>query len=88
LWLVFGSFWSGIKLIQLDPKTGKRLKEDTTIHSLAFHKDIEAAAIYQHDGYFYLFVNWGACCRGVNSTYEIRAGRSREITGPYLDKRA
>jgi arabinan endo-1,5-alpha-L-arabinosidase len=38
------------------------------------------------DGYFYLFVNWGKCCRGVNSTYEIRMGRSRLITGPYLDK--
>jgi arabinan endo-1,5-alpha-L-arabinosidase len=31
-------------------------------------------------------VNWGTCCRGTNSTYNIRVGRSREITGPYLDR--
>ena len=86
LWLSFGSFWSGIKLIQLDPKTGLRLAPDAPIHSLAYHKDIEAAAIQPHDGWYYLFVNWGTCCRGVNSTYEMRVGRSREITGPYLDK--
>ena len=30
-------------------------------------------------------MNWGLCCRGTNSTYEIRVGRSRQITGPYLD---
>ena len=25
LWMTFGSYWSGIKLIQLDPQTGKRI---------------------------------------------------------------
>jgi arabinan endo-1,5-alpha-L-arabinosidase len=86
LWLAFGSFWSGIKLIQLDARIGQRLAPDSLMHALAYHKDVEAAAIHQHGDWFYLFVNWGACCRGVNSTYEIRMGRSREITGPYLDK--
>jgi len=86
LWLAFGSFWSGIKLIQLDPATGKRLAPDSPIHALAHFKSIEASFIYFHDGYYYLFVNWGTCCRGVDSTYEIRIGRSREITGPYRDK--
>ena len=31
-------------------------------------------------------MNWGRCCQGVNSTYNIRVGRSRNVTGPYLDK--
>ena len=29
LWLAFGSFWSGIKLVELDAKTGKRIAPDS-----------------------------------------------------------
>jgi arabinan endo-1,5-alpha-L-arabinosidase len=86
LWLSFGSYWSGIKLIQLDPATGKRIKPDSEIYSLAHNSSIEAPYIYHHDKYYYLFVNWGRCCRGIYSTYNIRVGRSEKITGPYLDK--
>ena len=86
LWLVFGSYWSGIKLIQLDPKSGKRIAPDSPVYSLAWNEAIEAPAILFHDGYYYLFVNWGRCCIGVRSTYNIRVGRSRTITGPYLDR--
>ena len=86
LWLTFGSFWSGIRMIQLDPKTGKRLAPDSPILSLAHYNSIEASYLYQHGGYYYLFVNWGMCCRGANSTYNIRVGRSKKATGPYLDR--
>jgi arabinan endo-1,5-alpha-L-arabinosidase len=86
LWLTFGSFWSGIKLVQLDPTTGKRLAPDSPLHSLAWKTEIEAPAIFFHDGYYYLFVNWGTCCRGVRSTYNIRVGRCQKIAGPYLDR--
>jgi arabinan endo-1,5-alpha-L-arabinosidase len=85
LWLAFGSFWSGIKLIQLDPKTGKRIAPDSPMYSLAHNDSIEASYIYRHSDFYYLFVNWGLCCRGTNSTYEIRIGRSKKITGPYFD---
>ncbi|MGD8500679.1 MAG: family 43 glycosylhydrolase, partial [Phycisphaerales bacterium] len=86
LWLAFGSFWSGIKLIQLDPASGKRIAPDSPVYSLAYHESVEAPLIYYHEGFYYLFVNWGICCRGINSTYNIRVGRSAEITGPYIDK--
>jgi arabinan endo-1,5-alpha-L-arabinosidase len=86
LWLAFGSFWSGIKMIQLDPKTGQRLTPDSPLYSLAHSDAIEAAYLYQHNGYYYLFVNWGICCQGIKSTYNIRVGRSRTVTGPYLDR--
>jgi arabinan endo-1,5-alpha-L-arabinosidase len=85
LWLAFGSFWSGIKLVELDARTGKRVAPDSPVYSLAHNDSIEASYIYRHDGFYYLFVNWGLCCRGTNSTYEIRVGRSRIITGPYYD---
>jgi arabinan endo-1,5-alpha-L-arabinosidase len=86
LWLAFGSYWSGIKLIQLDPATGKRIAPDSPLYSLAHNDSIEAPFLYRHENRYYLFVNWGACCRGTNSTYEIRVGRSEKITGPYLDR--
>lgn len=86
LWMVFGSYWTGIKLIQLDPKTGKRIAPDSKIYSLAYNESIEASYLCRHDDYYYLFVNWGSCCQGTNSTYNIRIGRSKAVTGPYLDR--
>jgi len=86
LWLAFGSFWTGIKLVELDPATGKRMSTNSPIYSLAHKDKIEASYIYGHDGFYYLFVNWGQCCQGVRSTYNIRVGRSASITGPYFDK--
>lgn len=88
LWLAFGSFWSGIKLIELDPATGRRRAPDSPMHALARHAQIEAPCLVSRERYHYLFVNWGACCRGTNSTYEIRVGRSARVTGPYLDRAA
>ena len=85
LWMVFGSFWTGIQLIELDPKTGLRRSPHGMVRQLAWNESIEAPALLKHGGYYYLFANWGRCCRGLASTYEIRIGRSRRITGPYLD---
>jgi arabinan endo-1,5-alpha-L-arabinosidase len=86
LWLAFGSYWSGIKLVELDPDTGLRRDTNSPIYSLAWNESIEAACLYQHGAYYYIFVNWGQCCRGTNSTYEIRVGRCPVATGPFLDR--
>lgn len=85
-WLTFGSFWSGIKLVELDGATGRRASPEGPIYSLAQAETIEAPCLHRHGEYYYLFVNWGLCCRGTNSTYEIRVGRSPTIHGPYLDQ--
>jgi arabinan endo-1,5-alpha-L-arabinosidase len=86
LWMTFGSFWDGIHLVELDPKTGMRRDPTGAPLQLAWAPEIEAPFLHQRDGTYFLFVNWGKCCRGVNSTYEIRVGRSRAITGPYVDR--
>jgi len=86
LWLTFGSYWSGIKLIQLDPQTGKRMAPDSKLFSIAHNESIEASYLCRRDDYYYLFVNRGSCCQGPRSTYNIRVGRSKSVTGPYLDK--
>lgn len=83
--MVFGSYWSGIFELELDPVTG-RPKKGADPERLAWNKDIEASALIFHDGYYYLFVNWGVCCKGTDSTYEIRVGRGRNPKGPFRDK--
>lgn len=89
-WLSFGSFWDGIKMRRLDPSTGKPSTSDTTLYALASRKGtgnaIEAPSIVSHDGYYYLFVSFDACCKGADSTYRTMVGRAAKITGPYSDK--
>jgi len=86
LWLSFGSYWEGIFLTELDPQTGKRITTNSPLYHLAWNHSIEASCLTRHDNFYYLFVNWGQCCRGTNSTYEVRIGRSDKVTGPYLDR--
>ena len=87
-WLVLGSFWSGIKLISLDLATGKPATSSPAVYSIASKPSPdpeEGAGIVYHDGYYYLFVSVGYCCRGISSTYHIQVGRSASVTGPYTD---
>ena len=85
-WLAFGSFWDGIRMVALDPATGLR-SDATPPIALASRGGgaIEAPSILEHDGRFYLFVSFDACCRGVASSYRIMVGRADSVTGPYLD---
>jgi len=45
LWMAFGSYWSGLKLVPLDPATGLRLDPQTGPVPLAWSKEIEAAQV-------------------------------------------
>jgi arabinan endo-1,5-alpha-L-arabinosidase len=86
-WLALGSFFSGIKMIQIDAATGKPAASPT-VYSLAakpFPDPEEGAGITYHDGYYYLFVSVDNCCRGISSTYHVQVGRSTSVTGPYVD---
>ena len=90
-WLTFGSFWSGIKLIRLDPATGLRSAADTAIRALATRPAsvsgaVEAPFIVRRNGAYYLFASFDFCCRGASSTYRVMVGRATAITGPYLDR--
>jgi arabinan endo-1,5-alpha-L-arabinosidase len=49
------------------------------------YQAIEAPFIVHHGDFYYLFVSYDLCCRGTKSTYRTMVGRSREVTGPYLD---
>ncbi|GAB1258459.1 hypothetical protein NBRC116494_29610 [Aurantivibrio plasticivorans] len=84
-WLSFGSFWDGIKMIRLN-QDGSRA--DSNVISIASRGGdaIEAPVIVKKCGFYYLFVSFDKCCDGTNSTYNIRVGRSINVTGPYYDK--
>jgi arabinan endo-1,5-alpha-L-arabinosidase len=91
-WLSLGSFWSGIKLFPLDPKTGKPAP-GTEPYAIARRPapaggpaPIEAPFIIPHGGWYYLLASYDYCCKGVNSTYYTVVGRSKKVTGPYLGK--
>ena len=47
---------------------------------------IEAPFVFHHGEYYYLFVSFDLCCRGVKSTYRTMVGRSKSVTGPYIDR--
>ena len=47
---------------------------------------VEAPFIFKHGDYYYLFVSYDFCCRGLKSDYKVVVGRSTRVTGPYVDK--
>ena len=75
----------------------RRFARKFTVDNIEFTKEgdnvieagpnaVEAPFIYKHGKYYYLFVSFDFCCRGENSTYKTVYGRSKKITGPYVDK--
>ncbi|WP_086844567.1 arabinan endo-1,5-alpha-L-arabinosidase [Amycolatopsis kentuckyensis] len=85
-WLDFGSFWSGIKLIQLNPATGLRQGSAMTAVAGRGGGAIEVPYIVQRGRYYYQYVSFDFCCRGAASTYRVLVGRSTSVTGPYADR--
>jgi arabinan endo-1,5-alpha-L-arabinosidase len=82
LWLTYGTYFGFIRLAELDPRTGRRVEGNVAINIAI---DCEATYLMYRDGWYYLLGTHGTCCSGPNSTYNIRVGRSRKVTGPYLD---
>ena len=82
MWVSYGTYFGTIRLIELDPKTGYRVKGNKE-KDIAI--DCEATDLIYRNGWYYLLGTHGTCCDGVNSTYNIVVGRSRSVEGPYID---
>ncbi|MBQ6578700.1 MAG: family 43 glycosylhydrolase [Bacteroidales bacterium] len=82
LWLTYGTYFGFIRMVELDPKTGARVEGNEPVNVAI---DCEATDLIYHDGWYYLLGTHGTCCDGTNSTYNIVCGRSRNVTGPFLD---
>jgi arabinan endo-1,5-alpha-L-arabinosidase len=82
LWLTYGTYFGYIRIVELNPKTAKRIPGNQPVNIAI---DMEASAMMYRDGWYYLLGTHGTCCDSANSTYNIRVGRSRKVTGPFLD---
>lgn len=83
-WLVYGSYWSGIKMAKIDRDTLMLDTEDTTVYSLAAAQTRagpEAGYMIKHGDYYYLF----CACGSFSTGYWNGVGRSKSVTGPFLD---
>lgn len=88
LWMTYGSFFGGIYIAELSPSTGKLLHSG--IGTLLARRErkvregaVEGPYIVYHPqfDYYYLFVSYDS----LFTNYNVRAARSRTITGPYID---
>jgi len=82
LWLTYGTYFGFIRIVELDPKTGERVAGNQPVNIAI---DCEATDLIYRDGWYYLLGTHGTCCDGPNSTYNIRVGRSQNVTGPFFD---
>ena len=90
-YLVFGSFWTGIKRIELDPATGKPKDAKSQVMAMLRRPGamdaVEAPFLIARKGHYYLFAAYDFCCRGADSTYYTVVGRSDTIDGPFIDRK-
>jgi arabinan endo-1,5-alpha-L-arabinosidase len=98
-WLNFGSFWNGMKMFKLNATLNAtsqpeewytiaaRPRSFPTPDSSAGDAAIEAPFIFKKNNEYFLFVSWDYCCRGEKSDYKVVVGRSKNVTGPYLDRK-
>jgi arabinan endo-1,5-alpha-L-arabinosidase len=82
LWVSYGTYFGFIRIVELDPKTGHHLDGNQPVNVAI---DCEATDPIYRDGWYYLLGTHGTCCDGANSTYNLRVGRSKSVTGPYVD---
>ena len=82
LWLSYGTYFGFSRIIELDPKTGG-LRTGNKPVDIAIV--CEATTVVYREGWYYLLATHGSCCDGANSTYNIVVGRSKKVTGPYID---
>ncbi len=87
-YMVYGSFWGGIRIIKLNRATGLADEEGYGIEiarrpRLSCDTAIEGPYIKYNPktGYYYLFVSYDS----LSNAYNVRVGRSKKLTGPYYD---
>ena len=91
VWMAFGSWGTGIHILELDESTGK-VKNGAKMKNIANRggAGVEGASLIEHNGKYFLFTAWDNCCKKgadlENNSYKTTVGRSNRIDGGYVDR--
>ncbi|QBI18353.1 arabinan endo-1,5-alpha-L-arabinosidase [Egibacter rhizosphaerae] len=81
-YLVFGSYWDGIFLYELEDMTSVTGEPVNLAQQPGEGPDVEAPTIFERAGYYYLVTSRDVA---VTDEYHITVGRSDDLAGPYID---
>ncbi|MBA7521804.1 hypothetical protein ES705_13915 [subsurface metagenome] len=82
LWMAYGSWHSGLYILELDTATGGlKTPGDRGVRVAARNGGLEGPEITYRNGWYYLFVSYDP----LGDLYNVRVGRSTNPNGPYYD---
>lgn len=81
-WMFFGSYYGGVFVQRLSTDGRTTVGRATRV---GIDNKFEGAYAVHRGGYWYLFASTANCCAGPTTGYSVQVGRSRTITGPYVD---
>ena len=81
--LYYGSYYGGIWHSNLNAAGTKTVGDAVRV---AVDNKFEGAYVTRKGGYWYLFASTANCCAGPTTGYSVEVGRSKSLTGPFLDR--
>lgn len=85
-YMLWGSFF-GIYIMELDVTDDLKITPKLETKQQIAGNAYEGINVWKRDGYYYLFASIGRCCEGKNSTYTTVVARSKDLLGPYVNKK-
>jgi arabinan endo-1,5-alpha-L-arabinosidase len=82
-YLFYGSYYGGVYVQELTANGRGKVGEPKQV---AIDNKFEGAYVVRHGAYWYLFASVANCCAGPTTGYSVQVGRSKKITGPYVDQ--
>ena len=86
VWLFYGSYKAGLRLVELNPETGLLLDPENPKVTTITTSLGEGVFVIKSPEYYYIFASRGICCKGLDSNYQMVMGRSKTLEGPYLTR--
>jgi arabinan endo-1,5-alpha-L-arabinosidase len=81
--LYYGSYYGGIWHANLSANGRSTVGNAVRV---AVDNKFEGAYVTRKNGYWYLFASTANCCVGPTTGYSVHVGRSKSLTGPFVDR--